>query len=102
MQKTLDLHDATLLALDFNWLDSKLRCLIRHVSTTSNMICVIFNDVQLVRIPSVHPWGMSASINSWIYEELDVGVSSSIEMQSGDIIEVTARNLVVEPSGLRS
>jgi hypothetical protein len=96
MEESMNFHDATLLALNFNWAESELRCLIRPVSATAKTVSVVFSEVQSLRIPATHPWGMSSSVNSWTCEKSDHGFSFNIEMQSGDAIEVLAKKMTVE------
>lgn len=96
MEDSVDLHDATLLSLSFDWPKNELRCLVRPVSPTPKMICIVFSDVQLVKIPASHPWGMSSSINSSTHRKVDAGIAINIEMQSGDTIEVLAAKAGIE------
>ena len=96
MEDFVDLHDATLLSLSFDWSKSELRCLVRPVSPTPKTVCIVFSNVQLVKIPAGHPWGMSASINSSTRRKVDAGIAIEIEMQSGDVIEVLAAKVGVE------
>ena len=96
MEDSLDLHDATLLSLAFDWSMSELRCLVRLVSSGSQTICIVFREVRLAKIPAGHPWGKSSSINSWVQAGIDAGVAVRIEMQSGDVIEVLAERFGIE------
>lgn len=96
MDTLVDLHDATLLSLSFDWSKKELRCLVRPVSLSSQEICIVFGDVELVKIPASHPWGMSSSINSSIQRKVASGVAINIEMQSGDTIEVVAASVGID------
>jgi len=87
---TLDLHDATLVSVQLDWPKRHCRFVIRPVSQApSQPHSLDFCDVTLLHIPQQRLWGRSVSINS---ASFDSGVVA-IEMQSGDVIEITATSV---------
>lgn len=95
MQESFNFHDATLLNLSFSWAESELRCVIKPVSITGGIVNVTFSGVGEVTIPATHPWGMSSSVNSWTRDDQGSESVFIIEMQSGDVIRVTAKEMTV-------
>lgn len=81
----IDLHDATLIAVRFNWEDGTCVAHLAHGTLGS---CVLtFSAVSHLTLPRKQSWGPSISINS-----LSVPGSGQyeIEMQSGDLIKIEA------------
>jgi hypothetical protein len=89
------LHDATLISLAFSWGDRELRCVVRPVSAEDLTVTVLFSGVQGVTIPAERSWGNSSSVNSWSREKHELGFIFTIEMQSGDVIKVVAKDIIL-------
>ena len=87
--EALPLHDAVLRSVEVDW--EKKRCVL-HVSAFTIPNCgaaphvLAFEGVTLLSIPQNEPWGPSSCVNS--ASSTDGGFR--IEMQSGDVIELTA------------
>lgn len=85
----LPLHDAVLRSVEVDW--EKKRCVL-HVSAfmashrTSTAHALSFEGVRLLSIPHNEPWGPSSCVNSVSASDGDF----RIEMQSGDVIELSA------------
>ena len=90
------LHDATLLSMHFDWKARRFRCEFRPVSSSFEELCLLFDGVRDVHIPSLHPWGRSNSVNSVSQSKRDDMVEFKMEMQSGDVIRVLADRIDVE------
>ena len=93
----LGLHDATLNGVEILWKEG--RCLI-HLNvwsdqTQSSTPCTLeFVDVTSVVVPKSEPWGPSVSVNNAKFSD----GKFNIEMQSGDIIAVTAKSFSLQSS----
>lgn len=93
MIQDIDLHDATLLAVQVDWEDGTCTAEIRHGTAGS---CVLrFSAVSHLTLPRKQGWGPSVSINS--FSRASSGLYE-IEMQSGDVIEIEAADVVLIPS----
>lgn len=82
----LPLHDAVVRTIEIDWEKKLCRFRLSVVSRSSNDALLAFEGVTWLSMPHNEPWGSSSSVNS------GSGASGSfrIEMQSGDIIEITA------------
>jgi hypothetical protein len=83
---TLPLHDATLESIELVWKEAQCRVVVTLESGTH---LLTFGGVTKVSIPRDEPWGSSISVNEASFER---GVAT-IEMQSGDTIEITAQEV---------
>jgi len=82
----LSLHDATLLEIRCEWKASQ--CLF-SLSTSHGNSELVFEGVTDISIPHNNPWGPSVSVN----ETRKLPESAyEIEMQSGDLIRITAKS----------
>lgn len=83
------MHDWTLLSISFAWKAGTVRLVFRDLS--SQTVTLVGKSVSSLRIPRIQEWGPSESVNE-VTGPLDVGnlKQLSLEMQSGDVIEVTA------------
>ena len=79
----LKLHDATLKMIQLSW--SEMECRL-SLTTQQGNAELVFSGVTHVDAPSEQPWGPSASINS---QRVTSG-AFEIEMQSGDLVRVSA------------
>lgn len=90
----IELHDATLVSVDFRWLDGQVALLFR--AQLGAMTVTAHNVTSLV-VPRENPWGPSVSVNS---TRVLNGTGSSlrrlvIEMQSGDEIVIDAERFEI-------
>lgn len=85
------MHDWTLVSLRLDWKTGQVTLDLRNPA--SNHVSLIATDVSLLHVPRVAEWGPSVSVNSVSGpNELEDGCQHlKIEMQSGDIIAITAR-----------
>lgn len=87
------MHDWTLLALMVDWLDGTIKISFRN--SQSQEVFLMANGFSELRVPRREEWGKSVAIN-----EVDGpktlqngSMYFSIEMQSGDKIEMEARSI---------
>ena len=83
----LDLHDATLKTVRFEWKDATCTLEIEEVS--SEPCRLRFLGVSDVHMPRALPWGPSNSINGLRQSE---GNAFEIELQSGDVMVIKAES----------
>jgi hypothetical protein len=83
------MHDWTLLSISFAWKTGTVKLVFRDLS--SNMVTLIGENVTSLRIPRIQEWGPSESVNE-VTGPIDVGSLKklALEIQSGDVIEITA------------
>ena len=88
MTPTLDqLHDATLLAIRFDWATRTCSFDFRGAPLLLKPFTIAFTDVKELLIPADWPWGRSVSV----LEARDTGSGRyEFEMQTGDTIVVVA------------
>lgn len=96
MNDVEDFHDAVLMDLTFDWAKRCLRCSLRLVSDNAETKQIIFEGVSKVVVPSSRPWGRSSSINALKRIPRGDEFAFSLEMQSGDIIEIYAAAMRLE------
>ena len=87
----LHLHDATLISVEFVWQDGVCKLNFQKWSTEQQMVApfvITFNGVTNLSMPRKEEWGSSISIN----EAKNINGVFSIEMQSGDVISIAARD----------
>ena len=80
-----DLHDATLIAIRFEW--ASRTCTFDFAGTPSHLdpFSISFNSVSELKLPAAYPWGHSVSVLS----AKDAGGGRyEFEMQSGDTISL--------------
>ena len=85
----LQLHDATLVSIEFIWQEAICKLIIEKwskVQAKSVSVSLEFSGVTNLVIPKQEDWGPSESINKTNYQN---GVCV-IEMQSGDQITIAA------------
>jgi hypothetical protein len=90
------LHDATLLGLDIDWVSGELRCIFRSCLSESKCISLFGFGLTFLKCPRQFPWGKSFSVNSVRLEQLEKHSLLVIEMQSGDVIEANIQNAVLK------
>jgi hypothetical protein len=84
----MPLHDATLKSVEVLWREAQCRLSLR-LSSGDHLLT--FSGVTLVTVPRKNEWGRSVSINS----AQGLNGVASIEMQSGDIIEIAATEVTL-------
>lgn len=92
MKVYAELHDATLDGLSVDWKSGVLRIMIKTESARLELRAV---DLERLVCPRRNDWGKSVSINEvrGPFALTDKTVRLEIEMQSGDVIEVDARQI---------
>lgn len=85
-----DFHDAKLIHLLFDWKSKILECLLEPVSPDEKKLKLIFDGVSNIVIPAKDTWGNSEYINKFSERKLAEASLFSIEMQSGDTLEILA------------
>jgi hypothetical protein len=84
--ETLPLHDASLESVEVLWAEARCRLVL---SLHSGKHLLEFRGVTRTTIPHEKPWGPSISINEASFKD---GVTS-IEMQTGDTIEIVSQEV---------
>lgn len=90
----LPLHDALLSAAYISW--EADRCDIRVLPVGGPPHLLVFEGFTNLALPKQSPWGPSCSINE-IRER--VSGEFEIELQSGDVLHVTALQFSYRPEG---
>lgn len=92
------LHDATLRSLSLDWSSGALTLELSLSEEPIVAARLVAEGVRQLVCPRHQPWGRSKSINSVAGPSPSVeGVSTlTIEMQSGDVLEVQAASFVLE------
>ena len=91
------LHDYSLIKVEVMWAEAVCHL---HLVTWSNAegrhtpVVVELTGVKFVSLPRNEPWGPSSSINSATFSARTL----SVEMQSGDLISISAEGYRVVPS----
>ncbi|WP_166113669.1 hypothetical protein [Pseudoalteromonas sp. Z9A5] len=85
----LNLHDATLINIEFDWANALT---LVSFKLQLEKVVIKFSGCTNVCIPNENPWGQSVSVNTTSQD----GDTFKIEMQSGDIISVNSSSFCVE------
>jgi hypothetical protein len=98
MTDVLDmLHDAVVKSITFLWQERQVHLLadVFDIGFTSEAKphLIIFHEVDQLVVPCRNPWGPSPCINTAVRQP---GLYS-IEMQSGDVIEIVALSITATP-----
>lgn len=91
-----ELHDATLVSLEVDWIKGELRCNFKISIGGKTDAQILAHGLRSLDCPRLHPWGRSISVNDVRVEKMDHEVLLVIEMQSGDVIEATAQDLILD------
>lgn len=84
------MHDHTLISINVDW--SSATAVMQFKNEYSIIYERIFNNIISITIPRNCPWGYSSGVNNFSSVVNDKSlVISTIEMQSGDIIEIVAK-----------
>jgi len=62
----------------------------------SDVAVVEVEGVTSLKCPRLFPWGPSCSVNTTALEQLADGQLLTVEMQSGDVLEVCGRGVAVK------
>ena len=87
------MHDWTLVSLNIDWEESTL--VIKFLNNNSLPVDIIFNKIKFVNIPKWDEWGESVSVNKFNLKNDATYKNIEIEMQSGDIINIIANDVVM-------
>jgi hypothetical protein len=89
---TLSMHDWSLLSVAIDWKSGGVRIDVRSASGETSIRA---SDLHEIHMPRHRAWGPSVSIYDVIgpAQREDGHASLTIEMQSGDRIEVVARSI---------
>jgi hypothetical protein len=88
----LRLHDWTLVRIAVEWEAGTVRV---DLQSPSGPRCLCAAGLQDLRVPQSTPWGPSISVNAVrgpLGKPSQDTTTLAIEMQSGDVIEITARS----------
>jgi hypothetical protein len=91
-----DLHDATLKGVNFGWEAGVVHLTFKVGIAASDLAVVEAEGVTCLKCPRLYPWGPSSSVNAAAIEELADGRLLTVEMQSGDVLEVHCRGVAVK------
>ena len=89
---SVDLHDATLINLKFNW---KFGTVEIEFRSSRGPQVLIAKGLTSLKCERSFPWGPSCSVNSVEAMEQDSCVFVSLEMQSGDVIALSCESFTV-------
>lgn len=89
------MHDWTLVSLTFDWQGASVTLSLRNPN--SETVSLVAENVVNLSMPKRDEWGRSVSVNEVAGPTLqsDGTQTLRIEMQSGDIIEITAGSFVL-------
>jgi len=91
-----DLHDATLKTVEFGWEAAVIRLMLKIGPAPSDLAVLEAHGVTSLVCPRLCPWGPSSSVNAATIEALADGKLLTVEMQSGDVLEVRCVEVSVE------
>jgi hypothetical protein len=88
------MHDWTLLSISFDWGTGNAVLTFRR--SGSELVSVQAEGVSNLQVPRMNEWGKSVSVNEVRGPSKDVGglQTLEIEMQSGDVIKITALSFI--------
>lgn len=88
------MHDWTMIAIHFDWTTGRVVVELRNRSSMN--VAIVAEGVSRLHVPRLQDWGPSVSINQ-VRGPTDIGGGKrlSVEMQSGDIIEISASSFVL-------
>ncbi len=82
------LHDSTLEAFALDWAEGIVRIRLSTGVNGTGVVILEASGVLRAVCPRALPWGPSDSVNEVKLEQVDNGRLLSIEMQSGDVLEI--------------
>lgn len=88
-------HDWTLAELHFDWAQARVTVIFEGPQSARSVL--VASEVSFLEVPRESPWGNSVSVNTLHIADLVGRVEQSleIEMQSGDVIRISARKFEV-------
>ena len=89
-----NLHDATLEALTLLWEQGIVRLQLSTGVGGTGIVILEATDVRGLVCPRLFPWGPSDSVNEVSVTSETGKVCLKVEMQSGDLLEITCKNVV--------
>lgn len=91
------MHDWTLLSISLDWKTANAVLSFRR--SHAELVSVQAEGVSNLQIPQLNEWGPSVSVNEVRGPSTEVGGRQilEIEMQSGDIIKITATSFIFPP-----
>lgn len=93
MDKNVNLHDATLVAVRVNWANGT--CIVEVDHGTLDICHLTFSPMSHLTLPRKQDWGRSVSINSF---SMPSSGRYEIEVQSGDVIVIEASEMTLTTS----
>jgi hypothetical protein len=99
MQALKKLHDATLVQIVVDWEKAELQMVLTpsQIYTKHTRVTLIASGSKNLSCPRQNAWGESVSINHVNANAKNGQVLLQIEMQSGDMIEVSCNSFLLEP-----
>jgi hypothetical protein len=92
------LHDATLENVNLDWARGVVHLTLKMMMPGFSGAVIEAKDVTELKCPRLLPWGPSNSVNSVALDALGDGRRVTVEMQSGDVIEVRCQDVEVKPA----
>ena len=90
------LHDATLDTLTLHWDEGAVRIRLSTGINGTGVVTLEAVGVRSLVCPRALPWGSSDSVNEVKIQRATDGELLSVEMQSGDILEIRCREVLVK------
>ena len=90
------LHDATLETLTLHWVEGSMRIRLSTGINGTGVVTLKAVGVRRSVCPRAFPWGPSDSVNEVKLEQVLEGRLLSVEMQSGDVLEILCKEVLVE------
>jgi hypothetical protein len=87
------LHDATLLSINFDWTSGTGSIKMRIFDEEQKEVEIICKGFSNLKCTRTFPWGRSNSINEVKLANSDADQSLRVEIQSGDVINVTCESI---------
>lgn len=89
------LHDATLVSITVDWNEGSAWLKLINSQGPSQPIYIQVTGLSGLKVPREFPWGKSSSINNVCFSQIEGEEVSTleVEMQSGDVIEITAKQI---------
>jgi hypothetical protein len=85
------LHDATLETVTLAWDEGTVHLRLSTGANGTGIVILSANGVLGFNCPRLFPWGSSDSVNEVRLESAADSQLLSIEMQSGDLLQITCR-----------
>jgi hypothetical protein len=96
------LHDATLEALILHWAEGILRIRLSTGEQGTGVVVLEASGVLNAICPRACPWGPSDSVNEIKLQQTGNGRLLTIEMQSGDLLEIYCKEVSIREGADRT